>query len=39
MRQLRKQRKLLKRKKADIFEAGQEDAEELDRLEERKRFN
>jgi hypothetical protein len=30
MRQLRKQRKLLKRKEADVFEAGQEDAEELD---------
>jgi chromosome segregation ATPase len=30
MRQLRKQRKLLKQKEADIFEAGREDAEELD---------
>jgi hypothetical protein len=30
MRQLRKQRKLLKWKEADIFEAGWEDAEELD---------
>jgi hypothetical protein len=30
MRQLRKQHKLLKRKEADIFEAGREDAEELD---------
>jgi hypothetical protein len=39
MRRLRKQRKLLKRKEADVFEAGREDAEELDRLEERKRFN
>jgi hypothetical protein len=39
MRQLRKQRKLLKQKKADIFKAGQEDAEELDQLEERERFN
>jgi hypothetical protein len=39
MRQLRKQRKLLKRKEADVFEAGREDAEELDWLEERKRFN
>jgi hypothetical protein len=39
MRQLRKQRKLLKQKEADIFKAGQEDAEELDQLEERKRFN
>jgi chromosome segregation ATPase len=39
MRQLRKQRKLLKQKEADIFEAGQKDAEELDQLEERKRFN
>jgi hypothetical protein len=39
MRRLRKQRKLLKRKEADVFEAGQEDAEELDRLEKRERFN
>jgi hypothetical protein len=39
IRQLRKQRKLLKQKEADVFEAGQEDAEELDRLEERERFN
>jgi chromosome segregation ATPase len=39
MHQLRKQRKLLKQKEADIFEAGQEDAEELDQLEERERFN
>jgi hypothetical protein len=39
MRQLRKQRKLLKQKEADVFKAGQEDAEELDRLEERERFN
>jgi hypothetical protein len=30
MRRLRKQRKLLKRKEADVFEAGWEDAEELD---------
>jgi hypothetical protein len=39
MRWLRKQRKLLKRKEADVFEAGWEDAEELDRLEKRERFN
>jgi hypothetical protein len=39
MRRLRKQRKLLKQKEADVFEAGQEDAEELDRLEKRERFN
>jgi hypothetical protein len=39
MRRLRKQRKLLKRKEADVFETGREDAEELDRLEERERFN
>jgi hypothetical protein len=39
MKRLRKQRKLLKRKEAAIFEDGREDAEELDRLEERERFN
>jgi hypothetical protein len=30
MRWLRKQRKLLKQKEADVFKAGWEDAEELD---------
>jgi hypothetical protein len=39
IRRLRKQRKLLKRKEADVFESSREDAEELDRLEERERFN
>jgi TolA-binding protein len=38
MKRLRKQRKLLKRKEADVFEAGREDAEGLERLEERERF-
>jgi hypothetical protein len=39
MRWLRKQRKLLKQKEADVFKAGWEDAEELDQLEKRERFN
>jgi hypothetical protein len=38
MKRLRKQQKLLKQKEADVFEASQEDAEGLERLEERERF-
>jgi hypothetical protein len=39
MKRLRKQRKLLKRKETEVFEAGRVDAEEFERLEGLERFN
>lgn len=39
MKRLRKQKKLLKRKEVEVFEAGREDAEELERLELLEQFN
>ena len=39
IKRLRKQRKFLKRREAEVFNAGRVDAEELERLEDLKRFN
>jgi hypothetical protein len=38
LKRLRKQKRLLKRREKEIFELGQEDAEELERLEEQEFF-
>jgi len=39
IKRLRKQRKFLKRREAEVFNASRVDAEELERLEDLERFN